>query len=153
MKNAKWMLPVTLLLLSGLMAAQSPASSKVEANTATFTTSVPFPFVVGNQILPAGSYQIQRLLGHPNHADEIGMIVVRSADPRIYKAVVTMLVENSSPSHDNPRLVFTVIANQHYLAEVWMKGEKSQAIPGALAQSDAFGADAPRSEIVLAALR
>ncbi len=38
---------------------------------------VPFPFVVGNQTLPAGTYQVQRLLGQPVEADQVGMVVIR----------------------------------------------------------------------------
>ena len=47
MKNAKWMLPLTLMMLSGLMAAQSFMTSRVVAQ-------VPFEYVVNNKIMPAG---------------------------------------------------------------------------------------------------
>jgi hypothetical protein len=47
MKNAKWMLPVMMLLLSGLMAAQSLTNWTVAAQ-------VPFEFVASNRIIPAG---------------------------------------------------------------------------------------------------
>ena len=47
MKNTKWMLPVILILLSGLMSAQSLTNWRVVAQ-------VPFEFVVNNQIIPAG---------------------------------------------------------------------------------------------------
>jgi hypothetical protein len=47
MKTAKWTLPVMLMLLSGLMAAQSLTNSKVVAQ-------VPFDFMVNGKIIPAG---------------------------------------------------------------------------------------------------
>jgi hypothetical protein len=47
MNNAKWMLPVTMLLLSGLMTAQSLTNWTVAAQ-------VPFEFVANNRIIPAG---------------------------------------------------------------------------------------------------
>ena len=47
MKNAKWMLPLTLMMLSGLMSAQSFMASRVVAR-------VPFEYVVNNRIMPAG---------------------------------------------------------------------------------------------------
>ena len=152
MKNAKWMLPVTLALLSGLMAAQSLTSPRVAVKTTTFKTYVPFEFVTGNQTLPSGTYQIQRLMGRPGDADEFGMIVVRNADARVYKAVVTRLGGDVSDSHDNGRLVFTLLVDQHYLAEIRMDNERGHEIPAAVSQSDAVGSDAPRDEIVLAAL-
>jgi len=47
MKTAKWVLPVTLLLLSGLMAAQSLTGARIVAQ-------VPFDFMVSNRVIPAG---------------------------------------------------------------------------------------------------
>ena len=70
---------IALLCVLGLLAVAGNA----HAQTMTFKTRVPFPFVVGNQTLPAGTYQIQRLLGRPGEPDEVGMIVVRSTDPRV----------------------------------------------------------------------
>jgi len=49
MKSSKWMLPVTLMLLSGLMAAQSLTSSHIVAQ-------VPFDFMVNNKIIPSGDF-------------------------------------------------------------------------------------------------
>jgi hypothetical protein len=54
MKNAKWMLPVILILLSGLMSAQSLTNWRVVAQ-------VPFEFVVNNQIIPAGECVVNTL--------------------------------------------------------------------------------------------
>jgi hypothetical protein len=47
MKNAKWMLPVIMLLLPGMMTAQSLTNWTVAAQ-------VPFEFVANNRIIPAG---------------------------------------------------------------------------------------------------
>jgi hypothetical protein len=72
-----------------------------QPQTLTFKMQVPFPFVVGNQTLPAGTYQVQRLLGRPVEADQGGMIVIRSVNPRLYKAVVTNLVRRSPGSRSS----------------------------------------------------
>jgi len=152
MKSAKWMLPVTLVLLSGLMAAQSLTNSRVVAQPATFKAYVLFRFVVGSQTLPAGSYQIQRLMGRPSEAGQVGMIIMRSSDPRVYKAVVTKLVEQSLDSPYKARLVFTRHAKQYYLSEFRMEGEKGHEIPNVSPESELFGFDASREEIVLAEL-
>jgi len=127
-------------------------AGEVQAQTITFKVQVPFSFVVGNQTLPAGSYQVQRLLGRPGEADEVGMIVMRSTDPRVYKAVVTNLVRQPLDSDNISHLVFASHAGQHYLFAVHIKGEKVHQIPNVSRQSERAGFDAPPEEVVIAEL-
>jgi len=84
-------------------------AGELQAPTITFGVQVPFPFVVGNQTLPASTYQIQRLQGRPREADESGMIVLRSSPPRLYKAVVTNLVRRSPSSRSSSELVSPIM--------------------------------------------
>jgi hypothetical protein len=125
---------------------------KAQAQTMTFKAHVPFPFVVGNQTLPAGTYQIQRLLGRPVEADQVGMIVIRSTDPRVYKAVVTNLVRRSPGSRSSSQLMFANHASQRYLSEVGIEGEKGHQIPNVSPESELVGSTASREEVVLAEL-
>jgi hypothetical protein len=122
------------------------------AQTMTLKAHVPFPFVVGNQTLPAGTYQIQRLLGRPGEADQIGMIVVRSIDPRVHQAVVTNLVHPSPGSRSSSQLMFARKTGQRYLSEVRTEGEKGHRVPNAPQQSELLGFDASQEQVVLAAL-
>ena len=121
---------LAILSLLSLLAIAGTA----HAQTLTFKAHVPFSFVVGNQTLPPGTYQVQRLLGRPAAADQIGMIVVRSADPRVYKAVVTNLAREGSG--DSSQLVFASHAGQRYLSEVHLAGEKSEQIPNVAPESE-----------------
>ena len=139
---------IALLCVLGLLAV----GGKAQAQTTTFKTHIPFPFVVGNQTLPAGTYQIQRLLGRPGAADEIGMIVVWNTYPRVYKAVVTNLVRQSPDSHSRSQLMFVGHAGQHYLSEVHIEGEKGHRIPNVSPESELGGFDGSQEEIVLAEL-
>jgi hypothetical protein len=52
MKQAKWIVVVTLVVLSGMAAAQLNSSSRIVAQ-------VPFGFVVANKIVPAGECVVQ----------------------------------------------------------------------------------------------
>jgi hypothetical protein len=127
-------------------------AGEVQAQTITFKVKVPFPFVVGNQTLPAGTYQIQRLLGRPVEADQVGMIVIRSSNPRLYQAVVTNLVHRSPGSRSSSELVFANHAGQCYLSGVRIEREKDHQIPNVSPESELVGSDAPQEKVVLAEL-
>ncbi|MFZ0865004.1 MAG: hypothetical protein ABR881_30120 [Candidatus Sulfotelmatobacter sp.] len=139
---------IATLFVLGLLAVAGNA----HAQTITFKAHVPFPFVLGNQTLPAGTYQVQRLLGRPREADQVGMIVMRSTIPRVYKAVVTNLVRQPLDSNSSSQLVFANRGGQHYLAEVHMQGEKNHQIPNVSRESELARPDVSQEEVVLAEL-
>jgi len=153
-------LGTSLIVLSlgcsqSLLAQQSAAKAivplrKLPAQTSTFRAYVPFPFVLANQTLPAGTYQLQRLLGKSLETDEIGVIVVRGADPGVYKAVVTNLLPQPPDLLSNSQLVFARHAGQRYLTEVRFEGEKGHHIPNAPGES--LGFDPSREEVALVRL-
>jgi hypothetical protein len=124
-----------------------------QPQTLTFNVQVPFPFVVGNQTLPAGAYQVERLLGRPVEADQVGMIVIRSINPRLYKAVVTNLVRWSPGSRSSSQVVFVNHAGRRYLSGVRIEGEKGHQIPNVSDESELVGSDVLQEEVVLAELR
>jgi hypothetical protein len=115
----------SLFVLSvGLIAGQA------QTQLATFKAQVPFSFAVGNQILPAGTYQVQRLLGRPGVSDMTGLIVLRSTYPHAYKALVTHLSFGAVTSVGASQLVFTTYAGRHYLSEVRISGETTHQVTG-----------------------
>jgi hypothetical protein len=127
-------------------------AGEVQAQTTTFKVQVPFPFAVGNQTLPTGTYQVQRLLGRPAKADQVGLIVIRSTDPLVYKAVVTSLVRQPLDSNSSSQLVFANRGGQHYLAEVHVQGEKNHQIPNVSREPELARPDVSQEEVVLAEL-
>ena len=108
MKNAKWMLPVMLMLLSGLMAAQSLASSTVVAQ-------VPFEFMANNKIIPAGECTIQsadmdaRVLTIRNVGTKTGLLAPSSRS-------------ESKKAAESTVLVFKHYGNQYFLSEIRLEG-------------------------------
>lgn len=108
MKNAKWILPVTLMLLSGLMAAQSLTSSHIVAQ-------VPFDFMVNNKIIPAGECIVQsadmdaRVLTIRNVAAKKGLFAPSSHG-------------ETNKSADSTVLVFKRYGNQYFLSEIRLEG-------------------------------
>jgi hypothetical protein len=108
MKTAKWMLPVTLMLLSGLMAAQSITSSTVVAQ-------VPFDFMVNNKIMPAGDLAVRsatmdgRVLAVNNVAAHKSALANASA------------AEQRQPAN-RTILVFKRYGNQYFLSGIKIEG-------------------------------
>ena len=118
------------------------ATVTANAQTLRFKAEVPLPFVVGNQTLPAGTYQFQRLLGPPTASDQVGMVSLRSTDGRYYKVVVTSLVERRRDQAGNPQIVFTQSEGNYHLAQVWGNGDRlGQQLPGAQAQAVTLAED------------
>lgn len=144
MKSAWGKISVSILLLgfalgtSAQDAASGGRTSSTCIQTATFNVHVPFSFQVGSQILPAGSYRVQRLMGRPTVADESGVIVLRGITVPVYETVLTRLVDQPAGAESRSHLVFGSQAGRHILSEVRIEGEKRQQIPVAeMSLSDA----------------
>jgi len=138
MKNAKWMLPVTLMLLSGLMAAQSLTTSTVKAN-------VPFDFVANNQIIPAGEFAIKA------EGASIPILVIRNVETKKSTMSVSSFDDAGKPA-DQTVLVFKRYGNQYFLSSVRVEGSNtSYQLPTNKAEKELRAQNAPASEVSLQA--
>ena len=109
MKNAKWMLPVTLLLLSGLMAAQSLKQS-------TLIAQVPFDFMVSGKMIPAGECDIKAV-------DTNGLVLsVHNFDAR--KGALVSASRGEAGSNKTV-LVFTHYGDRYFLSSIQIEGSNS----------------------------
>ena len=138
MKNAKWMLPVMLMLLSGLMAAQSLASSTVVAQ-------VPFEFMANNKIVPAGECTIQsadmgaRILTVRNVGAKTGLFA------RVSRSEVKQAA-------DSTVLVFKHYGNQYFLSEIRLEGSnQTYRLAPSRAEAELRAQNAPASQQTLLA--
>ena len=93
------------------------------AHHSALTVKVPFEFVVGNRTFPAGTYKFQSLLNSVPGKDAIDVLVVRSTEGRLYKAIVADVV--GSEELNNPKLVFTRSGGRAFLCEVWEPGKQA----------------------------
>ncbi len=84
----------------------SMGSACAHAQAPRFT--VPFDFTVGNQVLPAGTYQV-------SYASETG-ILIRGKGERPHAALTTTYP--ADPSTGVGKLIFTKYGNQYFLHEV-----------------------------------
>ena len=141
MKRAKWMLPAMLLLMSGLMAAQSLTSSSVVAQ-------VPFDFMVNNKIIPAGE-SVVRSTGTDGQ-----MLAIRNFDAR-QSALTASSYSQSNQAADSTVLVFKRYGNQWFLSEIRLEGSNTAyKLPESRAEAELRAQNAPASQqILLASLK
>ena len=117
----------------------SMASARAHAQASAFT--VPFDFSVGNQVLPAGTYQVSYYA--PKNA-----ILIRSEDGRFHAFTS---IQPDDPSTSDNEAVFTKYGNQYFLHEVLCSAlSMNVALPTSRLEKRARIQEAqlPRSETV-----
>jgi len=96
---------VAIILLFGLAGAV-----KAEAETADIVT-VPFEFVVGAKVLPAGTYTVRNL-----SADKSSTLVISSRDQGTSMFVLPYV--SDSVVTDKPELSFNKVGDRYFLSRI-----------------------------------
>src|SRR3954451_15460981 len=79
-----------LLVLSiAMMTITSPQAQAQIHRKVTLKASVPYEFIVGNRVLPAGTYTFEMATGVPKGTDQGGVLVVHNLERKLYVAVAT----------------------------------------------------------------
>lgn len=87
---------------------------------ARFNLNIPFEFVVGNHVMPAGVYGFEQVLGSTMDMD---ILLVRGKETRAYQAITTAVI--SSPDRQAAsRLVFQRYGDHSFLSEIWIRGKQ-----------------------------
>jgi hypothetical protein len=138
MKSAKWMLPVTMLLLSGLMAAQSITSSTVVAQ-------VPFDFMVNNKIIPAGELVVRA-------ANMDGRVLNISNFDARKSALASASHDEQTKAADSTVLLFKQYGGQYFLSGIRIEGSNwTYTLPESRAEGELRAQKAPSSHTTLLA--
>ncbi len=108
MKHAKWLVVVTLVVLSGMAAAQLIGSTKVVAQ-------VPFEFMVANKIVPAGECVVEAATMDGK------TLVIRNTEAKV------ALLSSSSQADGKQEashyaLVFKHYGNRYFLSGIKLQG-------------------------------
>jgi hypothetical protein len=114
------------------------------AQVSSFRVAIPFPFVVGNQTLPAGTYVVERFLGRPKSSADVRVIVMKDNHQHIYKVLVTCSREESpSVGATGSRLIFTSLRGREYLSRICVAGDvvvhQLANVPSEISVQDASG--------------
>jgi hypothetical protein len=91
------------------------AVSAVHAQEAGVKANIPFDFVAGNEVLPAGEYVVT-----PEGSSH-QVILIRSTDNKAAKFATAFGCSSSRPS-DQTKLVFHTLGGHYYLYQVWSRG-------------------------------
>lgn len=141
MNKAKWMLPVTLLLLSGLMAAQTLTSSTVVAN-------VPFQFMVNNKVMQAGHLLIKSPGADP------WVLAIGNFNARQTVMVQSATMAGRAVSEDTV-LVFNHYGSRYFLESIRIAGSDiTYSLPKTRAEKELLSQNVMASQsVLLASLR
>jgi hypothetical protein len=112
MKHASWIVVVTLVALSGMAAAQMHSDSRI-------VTQVPFEFVVGTRIVPAGECVVQIATMDGN------TLSIRNAGAKTSLFASTSQDEGkqNAPQY---ALVFKRYGDTYFLSAIRLQGSKVQ---------------------------
>jgi hypothetical protein len=112
-------LPLFALLIT-LIGITAGANAQTRRKV-TLEASVPFEFVVGNRVFPAGSYVFEMATGHPKTTDQAGVLVVHNRERKLYAAVATDVTTDAN-AHVTPKVIFTRSGDRVFLSKVWRQG-------------------------------
>src|ERR1700682_1871852 len=110
MKHAKWLVVVTLVVLSGMAAAQLIGSSRIVAQ-------VPFEFMVANKIVPAGEYVVQAFTMDGK------TLVIRNAEAKVGLLSPSSQTEGKQDA-SHYALVFNHYGDRYFLSGIRLQGSK-----------------------------
>ena len=109
----KYSLGILVVLLAGLMAGTASA-----ATDKLMTVNVPFAFLVGKSLMPAGEYEV---LG------STGAIWIRSWNgANVTNAITFSDQEKKAPDHC--ALVFTRYGDDYFLSKVLIEGQQNAKV-------------------------
>lgn len=110
MKQANWVVAVTLVVLSGMAAAQLNSGSLI-------VTQVPFEFVVANKIVPAGKCVVQVATMDGN------TLMIRNAGAKVSLFSPSSRTERKQLA-PNYALVFKHYGDRYFLSGIKLQGSK-----------------------------
>jgi hypothetical protein len=120
--------------------------SAAHAQTTAVSGRVPFDFVVGNQVYPAGEYTLRSVEGMNN------VLTIRNEDESSTKLTLTHSREKLQPA-EKTMFVFHRVGDQYFLAELWVAGNsRGLEIPKSPIETKMAQNRSDRDDVIVAAL-
>jgi hypothetical protein len=131
---------LTLTLLPMLAAAQIQSDTRI-------VVKVPFDFVIGSKIVPAGQLTVQRL------ALEKDVLTMRNRDAKLNIFANSSRIETKEPSATTG-LVFHKYGNRYFLWKVKVEGSQTvYRLPESPAEAELQAQNVQATEEILLALK
>ncbi|MCX6543158.1 MAG: hypothetical protein NTV05_01950 [Acidobacteria bacterium] len=109
-------LSATVLCLGVLLLGAPSTAFAMDPSTA----KIPFPFIVGDTVLPAGDYRVSEASGMTN------VVHIISTDGRVGAFAMVEAVSPLDPAVPSAsEFTFKKVGGEHYLASVTVAGEES----------------------------
>jgi hypothetical protein len=108
-----------IFLMFGLLAILAVSSIHAQSSR-EMTANIGFSFTIGDKTFPAGEYSVTRL----NPANDKAALVIKSADGRTSKIVLTVPVQ-ASRTQESARLIFNRYGEQYFLSQVWTPADNT----------------------------
>jgi hypothetical protein len=138
MKHAKWAVAVTLVVLSGMAAAQLMSSSRIAAQ-------VPFEFVVANKIVPAGECVVQAATMDGK------ILMIDNADARVGLFSGSFQTESKQRA-SHYALVFNRYGDHYFLTGIKLQDSKiTYRLPQSRAEAELLAQNVSATEETLLA--
>jgi hypothetical protein len=100
-------------MLVGVLCLAGVSGTAYAGVTDVLEVKVPFPFIVGDQTLPAGEYRIQR--------DDYSTALMIRSEHGVASAILnTRPATTAAPRGEQPSLQFKHVENKYLLSNVWM---------------------------------
>ncbi len=99
-------------------ALSSPAAAQAEAAI----VNIPFQFIVGDRVLPAGSYRIAP------QKDDWSLVAINSLSEKVAVFVTTVSLGKAEPVTSTSEVKFAKHAGQYFLSEVAVPGMDARLI-------------------------
>jgi len=130
---------------SALLGLALAAAAAAPAHGQSVRANVPFDFLVGNQVLPAGEYVVSSE-GSGNTS-----ISIRSTEGHGTVLAVALTCAEASPTAKS-RLIFHAVGGRYFLSQVWASGRASgRQLPKSQAETELAKAQQPAKDLVIAA--
>jgi hypothetical protein len=137
MKNAKWMLAVSLIVLSGMAVAQSIRGH--------VTAQVPFDFMVGNKTIPTGECVVQ------SSGLDGRVLLVRNLEAKASLLAMSSQTESNKDSADTV-LIFERYGDRYFLSAIRVEGSnRTYHLPQSKAEAELRAQNVPATEQTLLA--
>ncbi len=105
-------------VLTGTLLVAAIAASALAQDRPLVRAKIPFKFAVGSKTMPSGNYTVTR----PSSSSQL--VLIRADNGSAASYTLTRGKEGRSESGQT-KLVFRRYGDQHFLAQMWTKGERA----------------------------
>jgi hypothetical protein len=120
------------------------ATAAFAQNPTQLKADIPFDFIVGSKMLPAGQYTVSR-------GAALGSVAIRSKDCAKTALVLAQAVP-SAVTRATGSLVFHRYGETYFLSEIWNPGNNGQRLPAASRELEFAAKMAAPANTIIAAV-